>query len=217
MTARFFRAPPELANMSTRHALVPAAGISARSAVMSKTVAGALVVALVLGSAVQAGATPQTDVDADAVGVPSPLNLDSVFSADRIHLSAAQERAIWQAASGLRPQELPPQVVAVPGAALPEATALADIPPGARDEAGGASLDDYRMARVDAGVAIVDPADHTVQAVVTLQEGTGGALAPSGAPVRTLEGATDTPPVNAEIVFNDTPIAEQKPATLGAR
>lgn len=169
--------------------------------------AAAVSLALVAGGAGTAGAAPPADGHSAAAATGESRD-GSIFSPDRVALSEQQERAIWRAAESMPVQDLP-QVTVAPGVRLPPSVALADMP--AEVTAGdGGSLAAYRLARVEAGVAIVDPADHTVLAVVTLQEGTGLALAPSGHPVRTL------PQIDAETVFNATPIERQVPQTLGA-
>ena len=104
-------------------------------------------------------------------------NEDRVFNTDRVQLSAEEDQAIWQAAADMNTQDLPPHVIAIPGAALPKSVSLKDIPSEIKDQVGGDKLKDYKFAKFGTGVAIVDPSNNTVQAVITEHEASGAGQA----------------------------------------
>ena len=154
--------------------------------------AGAVALTFAAGGIVQAAPlnnrlNSNTDIAPQAAGPVNPnANMrninggDHVFNRDRVQLSAAANRALWQAGQDMPAQTLPNHTVGIPGARLPNSIKLSAIPQDARQQV-SATLKNDKLVRSDRGrVLLINPRHNTVEAVITRREGTGhGTNAPN--------------------------------------
>ena len=158
----------------------------------TQLLAGAVAAAFALGGLVQAAPMNGNMNSNNSSNVSSQANTagnakvntqapnQSPFDYSLINLSSQQQKALYQAASSFKTQNVPQKTPGHPviaGAKLPSSISLKPIPQNVKQKFNGVNakkVKNFKLAKVQNGdVLVVNPKDRMVEAVITQKEANG--------------------------------------------
>ena len=151
----------------------------------TQLLAGTVAFAFALGGLAQAAPMGSMNNGNSQTGNPTAANAkvntqapnQSPFDYSKINLNSQQQKALYQAASGFKTQNVPQKTPGHPviaGAKLPNGISLKPIPQNVQQQFKGQNakkLQNFQLAKVQGGyVVVVNPKNRTIQAVITPKE-----------------------------------------------